>query len=240
VSSRDATLVEVRIKDAQGRLVPTANPEITFSISGPGRIIAVGNGDPASHEASRITETADNTGILDWKVCPLGSGDDPLAIAAEPDGPSWRSVFSGLDQKYPTQSAVYRGTLPISGNLSGSISLLLPPLGLSAEVLINGKKVAGPTDLGVSSQAIPLDNGALSAGNNTVVVITKPLPKPPRSFDYTSPGSILVVKPPTQWERKAFNGLAAVVVQAEGSPGTIILTASGPGLTEARQVLQAQ
>ncbi len=42
--------MDVEIIDAQGRVVPTADPRVYFDNSGPGRIIGVGNGDPSSHE----------------------------------------------------------------------------------------------------------------------------------------------------------------------------------------------
>ncbi len=49
----DVTIVRARIVDADGRLVPTADNPVAFSVSGPGRIIGVGNGDPSSHEADK-------------------------------------------------------------------------------------------------------------------------------------------------------------------------------------------
>jgi beta-galactosidase len=234
---RDAALIEVRILDGKGRVVPTADAEISFSISGPGRILAVGNGDPSSHEPSQFIEGADGIKIRDWKVRALGAADDPLAVANEPDSPSWRSVFSGLDQEYPTERAVYRGTISVAESLSASISLLLPPLGGNADVYLNGKKVGAELELGVRSPALHVDAADFIAGDNRVMVFAKPFSKPPRSFDYTSPGSLLVVRATPHWERKAFNGLAAVIVQAEGPKGTIVLTASGRGLTSFQQIL---
>ena len=38
------------IVDAQGRIVPTADNDVTFTVGG-GRILGVGNGDPSSHES---------------------------------------------------------------------------------------------------------------------------------------------------------------------------------------------
>jgi beta-galactosidase len=54
-NGEDVSVVEVQIVDAQGRVVPTADNEVAFTISGPGRIIGVGNGDPSSHEADRAS-----------------------------------------------------------------------------------------------------------------------------------------------------------------------------------------
>ena len=39
--------------DSKGRPVPTANLPVQFSISGGGRIIGLGNGDPNSHEMEK-------------------------------------------------------------------------------------------------------------------------------------------------------------------------------------------
>ena len=47
---RDVAHVEVRILDAQGRLVPTADTEVSFEVQGEGRLIGLDNGNPISHE----------------------------------------------------------------------------------------------------------------------------------------------------------------------------------------------
>lgn len=46
----DVAIITVQVNDANGRPVPTASNEILFTIEGPGKIIGVGNGDPACHE----------------------------------------------------------------------------------------------------------------------------------------------------------------------------------------------
>ncbi len=51
----DVSVVEVEVTDNQGRMVPIAGNEISFAVSGPGKIIGVGNGDPSSHEADKGT-----------------------------------------------------------------------------------------------------------------------------------------------------------------------------------------
>jgi beta-galactosidase len=48
---RDVAHVTVEIVDAQGRVVPTADNEVTFAIEGEARVIGVDNGNPASHES---------------------------------------------------------------------------------------------------------------------------------------------------------------------------------------------
>jgi beta-galactosidase len=55
-SRNDICVVDVEIVDAQGRVVPTADPQVFFTISGPGQIIGVGNGDPSSHEPEHASQ----------------------------------------------------------------------------------------------------------------------------------------------------------------------------------------
>jgi beta-galactosidase len=53
----DVALITVQVTDAQGRMVPTAGNAISFAITGPGKIIGVGNGDPSSHEPDQFIST---------------------------------------------------------------------------------------------------------------------------------------------------------------------------------------
>jgi beta-galactosidase len=50
---QDVSLVEVQVLDKEGRIVPVADNEIVLQLSGPGKIIGVGNGDPSSHEPDK-------------------------------------------------------------------------------------------------------------------------------------------------------------------------------------------
>jgi beta-galactosidase len=47
---RDAVPIRIAVVDSAGRVCPTADPLVRFKVSGPSRIIGVGNGHPASHE----------------------------------------------------------------------------------------------------------------------------------------------------------------------------------------------
>ena len=50
---RDVAVCRVELQDKKKRFVPTACDELTFSVSGPVRILGVGNGDPAYRDAER-------------------------------------------------------------------------------------------------------------------------------------------------------------------------------------------
>jgi beta-galactosidase len=49
-TSDDLAHVTVAVQDQQGRIVPTANNAISFTLTGAGRIVGVDNGQPDSHE----------------------------------------------------------------------------------------------------------------------------------------------------------------------------------------------
>jgi beta-galactosidase len=51
----DVSMITVFVLDAKGRAVPTADNEIAFEVTGKGKLIGVGNGDPSSHEADKGT-----------------------------------------------------------------------------------------------------------------------------------------------------------------------------------------
>jgi beta-galactosidase len=51
--AEDVSVVAVEIVDAQGRVVPTADQQVSFVVQGPGHLLGVGNGNPTSHEADK-------------------------------------------------------------------------------------------------------------------------------------------------------------------------------------------
>lgn len=52
----DLAHISAEVVDEQGVVVPGASAEITFTVSGPGRVVAVDNGDPKSHEPYQATK----------------------------------------------------------------------------------------------------------------------------------------------------------------------------------------
>jgi len=49
----DVSIITVKVVDEQGRMIPTADDNITFTVTGEGHILGVGNGNPASHESDQ-------------------------------------------------------------------------------------------------------------------------------------------------------------------------------------------
>ena len=59
----DLAVVNLAVVDAQGRVVPAAENMITFTVSGPARLLGVGNGDPSSHEPDKSTNRSAFNGL---------------------------------------------------------------------------------------------------------------------------------------------------------------------------------
>ena len=49
----DVAMFAVEVQDAQGRVVPITDNEVTFKVSGAGKLIGVGNGDPTDQESGQ-------------------------------------------------------------------------------------------------------------------------------------------------------------------------------------------
>ncbi len=55
---KDAAVINISVADRNGREVPDATNLIRFRLTGEGKIIGVGNGDPSSHEPDKCADTA--------------------------------------------------------------------------------------------------------------------------------------------------------------------------------------
>jgi beta-galactosidase len=93
----DTTVVNVAVVDAKGRVVPTAENELEFSVNEAARILGVGNGDPSSHErdcATRrrafnglcqvILQTSGKAGVIQLTAQAMGLKAGAAAIQAKP------------------------------------------------------------------------------------------------------------------------------------------------------------
>lgn len=97
---QDVAHVFVSILDAQGRLVPTADNELSFKLLGEGKIIGVDNGNPLSHEDFKGNRRKAFNGLC---LAIVQSTDKPGPILFTATSPGLRSssitiTSSGSDQ----------------------------------------------------------------------------------------------------------------------------------------------
>jgi len=92
----DIAHITCKILDAQGRVVPVADNEITFKIQGEGKIIGLDNGNPVSHEDYQanhrkafnglclvIIQSADKNGIIQLSATSPGLKSDSITITTK-------------------------------------------------------------------------------------------------------------------------------------------------------------
>ena len=92
----DIAHITCKILDAQGRMVPVADNEITFKIQGEGKIIGLDNGNPVSHEDYQanhrkafnglclvIIQSADKNGIIQLSATSPGLKSDSITITTK-------------------------------------------------------------------------------------------------------------------------------------------------------------
>jgi len=75
----DVSVITVEVQDAQGRIVPTASNEVRFKITGAGRLIGVGNGDPSCHESDKADRRSAFNGLCMAFVQSVREGFPPQA-----------------------------------------------------------------------------------------------------------------------------------------------------------------
>jgi beta-galactosidase len=73
----DAMVVAVSLLDDHGRLVPNADRRVTFHLTGGGRILGVGNGNPADHDPDRAEDRNTFHGHC---IVLIQAGDQPSEI----------------------------------------------------------------------------------------------------------------------------------------------------------------
>ena len=240
----DLSIVTVAIADSKGRIVPVASNLVHFAISGPGKIIGVGNGDPICHEPDvYVTQAAAQSLSLDrwlWKKVEDAKDRPEVAEDFKTDA-TWKTgnvnrEGGPLEQG---ESAVFRKTISLSDEDLGSLAAVLS-FGMIDDdgwVYVNGKLVGESHDW-QSSPAFDVMK-FLHAGDNVIAVVVK---------NGDGQGGVnkgvtldFEKKPVTPaWQRSAFNGLAQVIVQADKSAGEIKLTASADGIAPAELVIQAE
>ncbi|HWX21855.1 MAG TPA: beta-galactosidase GalA [Candidatus Binatia bacterium] len=253
---QDLSFITVAAADAQGRLNPVADNLIHFTLSGPGRILGVGNGDPASHEADvyfdqRVIRTL---AVSDWRIEKLPQLRDPGAangqrpppvdcpeIAVGWDDSHWEKANPSTQEGplHPGEMAVFRAHLLVSaGDLAvAQARLHFGMIDDDGWLYVNGQFAGEAHNWSADPEFAVLN--FLHPGDNTVAVIVK---------NQEGPGGInkgvtLELERPSasaDWQRRLFNGLAQIIVQSDTQPGQVRITARAEGLSASTVVIQTK
>lgn len=231
----DVSVITVLLEDEKGRVVPTADNEISFTIKGEGKIIGVGNGNSASHEADQFLPTVKTVKIENLKEFAVNNLKNRPETAARFDDSDWKAAFTTQSEDwrvYTDSLIVVRGTFSLPKYTNGTeIKLFTKSIVENQTIFVNGKLIAKNVKRDSPGQSYHLDHDIIKPGRNEYAVTGKRFRKS-HQWDEpnTDPGLVQLVYPPEQWKRKVFNGLAQIIVQSERKPGEIWLIATSPGL----------
>ncbi|KAL2833475.1 glycoside hydrolase superfamily [Aspergillus pseudoustus] len=82
----DLSFITVEIVDSDGLIVPTADNEIKFSISGPGKLLATDNGFPADYASFTSSERKAFNGLCLGIVSALSGNSGKITVKVESNG----------------------------------------------------------------------------------------------------------------------------------------------------------
>jgi beta-galactosidase len=242
----DVGVFTVSATDAQGRVVPVAANSIHFELSGPGKILGVGNGDPSCHEPDvflpqfSMRSVPLNDGWR-WKKVTNVYGGDLAEFKTNFDDSTWETANpqSGGGPLGERDQAVYRVKIQVTESdlTAPAVELRCGMIDEDGWVYVNGRQIGESHDWQVP--AVFDLKPFLHPGENTIVVAVA---------NWSGPGGLnkgvtlefqeKIIAP--EWQRSVFNGLAQIIIQSTKEPGEIKLTATAEGLTPATVSVQSQ
>jgi beta-galactosidase len=234
---RDVSVIDVSVVDREGRVVPTASQRLQFEVSGPARLIGMGNGDPGSHEADKPTERHRYVGAAGWRLQGVASADEAAAKVGGDDSGTWRDPFQWVpEHQRPADSAfnVVRTRIPRPETAPGDrLVLFLADIAPGQRVFVNGRETTPRREEG--SPVVDIDAATAPAAIDLAYAFATPSRGMRPLLDAAQSGArwalLRVTTPAGPWQRSVFNGHAQVIVQSTGAPGTVSVSAHSEGLT---------
>jgi beta-galactosidase len=243
-NKHDVSVVTVKITDEKGLMVPDACLETTFKITGPAKIIGVGNGDPVSHESDQFLEKVEFVPVKNLKELVVSSLEARTETQLAFNDQDWKPAlqYAGKWDEYVDTLLVVRGSFELGTITPETVVTFFGKSILENQSLyINGKLIATNILRDAAGQKYVLDNALLKKGKNVYAVVGKKFRRK-YTWDYpnTDPGVISVYTPAPQWKRKTFNGLAQVIIQHTHGSGIITLEAESKGIKKSSLVVNTK
>ncbi len=130
----DVVMFAVEVQDAQGRTVPITDNEVTFRVTGAGKLIGTGNGDPTDHASDKGAARKAFSGYCMGLV---QSGKDAGKVTVEVSAPGLSPATAAVTAKsvqLRPQVAVWEREVPKGAGLSGLWRPVPPPPGPGSEM----------------------------------------------------------------------------------------------------------
>ncbi|MGA2266871.1 MAG: beta-galactosidase GalA [Bryobacteraceae bacterium] len=115
----DVAMFAVEVQDAQGRCVPTADNQVSFRVSGQGKVIGVGNGDPTSHEPDKGSSRRAFSGLCMALVQSMKTAGNITVEASSPGLTPASLTISAKAVPLRPQVAVWEREVPAGSGITG-------------------------------------------------------------------------------------------------------------------------
>lgn len=234
---KDLSIITVDLRDKFQVHEPVADNEISFELTGPAKIIGVGNGDQTSLEPDQFIERIKTIPIINLQEKYLQTVDGDIVFKKSTDA-GWGHAFKEVrDEKFQQRikAVEYLGEFIIPQDIySATATLFYLSLGKQQSIYINGKLIGSNIIEHSKGDSFNLKTGLLHQGINMIRIKTIPLiRKNVWSSVNMNPGLIQLRYAASPWKRKLFSGLAQVIIQSTDQTGEIVLTAKSKELKTA-------
>jgi beta-galactosidase len=109
----------VEVQDAQGRPVPTADNQVSYRVTGQGKVIGVGNGDPTCHESDKASSRKAFSGLCMALVQSAKAAGNITVEASSPGLTPSSVTISAKAVKLRPQVAVWEREIPAGQGITG-------------------------------------------------------------------------------------------------------------------------
>jgi beta-galactosidase len=136
----DVAICTVEVQDAQGRVLPITDHDITFKVTGPGEVIGTGNGDPTNHEPDPGPKRKAFAGLCMAIVQSGKTGGSLMVEATSPGLTAGTATITSKAVKLRAQAAVWERDVPTGTGVTG---LWRPATAVAAAQTGNPMALAG-------------------------------------------------------------------------------------------------
>jgi beta-galactosidase len=132
----DVAMFAVEVQDANGRTVPITDNLVTFKVTGPAKLLGVGNGDPTDQLPDKATERKAFSGYC---MALVQTEKTPGAITVEVTSPGLAAASANVPSKpieLRPQVSIWQRPIPKGAGITGLwVAVSDPGAGLAASVL---------------------------------------------------------------------------------------------------------
>jgi len=163
----DVAMVAVEVRDAQNRLLPNTDNTVTFRVTGAGKLIGVGNGDPTDHAPDKGSSRKAFSGLCMALIQSTKEGGSITVEASSPGLTPASVTIAARTVKLRPQVAPWERKPPAGGGISG---LWRPQEGAATQIFTlveDGGKLSGTAEgvsggwAGGADPAIPLTDATI-------------------------------------------------------------------------------